>query len=400
MKKTLTPLIAGLASLAGVAAWTPAHAQTTQTTANPDAPAPMTTPPPRRGAPTPLGTAQDLAALASITAPSSVTLYGLLDNGVVRISDVGSGGSTQLRSGNLLSSRFGVRGIEDLGGGLRAIFNLEAGVSADTGATSTPFFNRQSWVGLNSSSFGEITMGRMLPTISDIFITSVQATYFGNPTATLDGAAVGAGSSAARFNNMLGGTRVDNAIKYQSSSMSGFRVHAMTAFGEVPGSSSAGRMMSLGGSYNSENIEAGLGYHEKQCTGASGCAAGEAKDKVFGVGAAYKLNGARYAVIYTNQKNALNKDGVNGNVLSVMARVPVGSWVLAAGYQFLNDKTALNQDIGQVNLGANYLLSKRTRLYALYNHQSVKNGGKAGMYSVTSSKDKQTQFSLGIVHTF
>lgn len=79
---------------------------------------------------------------------------------------------------------------------------------------------------------------------------------------------------------------------------------------------------------------------------------------------------------------------------------PVGQWVLAGGYQFQNDKTAANQDIRQLNLGATYLLSKRTSLYSLYSRQAVKNGGKAGMYSVTSSDEKQNQFSLGIVHTF
>lgn len=369
MKKNLVPLIVGLA---GAAALPTTHAQTKA----------------------------DLDALASTTTPSSVTLYGLIDNGVARINNVGGGGSTQLRSGSLYSSRFGVRGIEDLGGGLRAVFNLEAGLFADTGATSTPFFNRQSWVGLNSTSFGELTVGRMLPTMADIFITSLQASYFGNPAAAIDGAAIGAGSSLTRFNNMMGGTRVDNAIKYQSPSFSGLRAHAMVTFGEVPGSSSAGRMLSLGGSYNSEHIEAGLAYHERQCATATGCAPGETKDKIFGVGAAYKLNGARYAVTYSSQKNALNKQGADADVISLLARVPFGVWIVSAGYQHLNDKTALNQDVNQVNLGANYLLSKRTQLYVLFNHQSAKNGGKAGMYSTTSSTGTQNQFSTGIVHTF
>ena len=93
--------------------------------------------------------------------------------------------------------------------------------------------------------------------------------------------------------------------------------------------------------------------------------------------------------------------GNDADVFTTFARVPLSTqWIVQAGFQYLNDKTALNQDVRQYNLGANYLLSKRTQLYALYSHQSVKNGGKAGMYSVTSSDGKQNQFSAGILHAF
>lgn len=339
-------------------------------------------------------------ALSPASAQSSVTLYGLMDVGFSRIDNIGGSGSTQVRSGNAFSSRFGFRGTEDLGSGLKALFSLEAGFNVDTGTGSTPLFNRQSWVGLGSDQWGQVTLGRQLPSIADVFIPTLNASYFGNHAAAVDGAAVGAGSSAARFNNMIGGTRVDNAIKYQSASMSGFKAHAMAAMGEVAGSSSAGRMLSLGGSYTSDNLEGGLVYHERQCVEAGGCAAGKDKDKVLGVGGAYKLNGARYGAIYTRQKNALNVQGNDADVLDLLVRVPVGQWALAGGYQFLNDKTAANQDVRQLNLGVTYYLSKRTSLYGLYSHQSVKNGGKAGMYSVTSSKDRQSQFSAGMVHTF
>jgi len=341
-----------------------------------------------------------LLAPAFAQGTSVVNLYGIMDNGVTRIDNLGGANSLQLRSGNLLTSRFGLRGSEDLGGGLKANFNLEAGITADTGATSSPFFNRQSWVGLSSASFGDITLGRVLPTISDVFVLSMQASYLGNTAAAMDGGAQGAGSSVARFNNMIGGTRVDNTIKYQSPSFSGFKLHAMASLGEVPGSSSAGRMLSAAASYSSENIEAGLAYHERQCTEAAGCGAGKAKDQIVGLGAAYKLNGARYAMYYTRQENALNVQGNNADVLSLMAQVPVGAWLLGGGLQFQNDRTALNQDARQLNLAAKYLLSKRTQLYAIYAHQSVKNGGKAGMYSVTSGSGTQNQLSAGIMHVF
>lgn len=339
-------------------------------------------------------------ALSPAHAQSSVTLYGIVDTGFARIDDAQGNGSTQLRSGNAYTSRLGFRGAEDLGGGLKALYQLEAGILADTGNTSIPFFNRQSWVGLSSSQWGQLTLGRQLPTISDVFVASAHASYFGSAAAALEGAAMAPGSSAARFNNMIGGVRVDNAIKYQSASMSGFRVHAMAVLGEVAGSSSAGRMLSTGLSYNTSTIEAGLVYHESQCAEAGGCLAGKAKDKIYGLGGAYKADGARYAVTYTKQENAKNVRGNDADVITLLARVPIGQWVVQGGYQFLNDKTVVNQDVRQLNLGVNYLLSKRTSLYTIYTHQTVKNGGKAGMFSVLSSKDKQNQISAGITHTF
>lgn len=340
-------------------------------------------------------------ALSPVFAQNSIALYGIIDTGIARIDNVNGSGSTLVRSGNLLASRFGWRGTEDLGGGLSAIFNLEAGLNTDTGGTFAPFFNRQSWVGLRSASLGELTAGRMLPTITDVFIASLQSPYLGNATAAIDGGATGPGSSAARFNNMLGGARVDNAIKYQTPSWSGFRAHAMTALGEVAGSHSAGRLLSFGSSYTSERIEAGLVYQERRCTDAGGCVAGRDKDTLLGLGGAYKLNGARYAAVYTRQKNAFNVQGNNADVLSVLARVPLDTqWIVQGGFQYLDDKTALNQDVRQLNLGATYLLSKRTQFYVLYSHQSVKNGGKAGMYSTTSSDSKQSQIGAGILHVF
>lgn len=356
-----------------------------------------------------LATGLTCLALSPAHAQSSVTLYGITDVGLARIDNINGSSSTQVRSGSLYTSRFGFRGTEDLGGGLKALFNLEAGLNVDTGTTSTPFFNRQSWVGLSSSNFGDVTLGRMLPIINDITITSLQASYFGNPSAAIDGAATGAGSSAARFNNMIGGTRVNNAIKYQSPSLSGFKLLAMAALDEKAEqqASPSGRILSMAGSYNSDNIEAGLAYHETQCAKftstpakSPSCDVDNSKDKILALTAAYKLNGARYAVIYTRQKNALNVRGNDADVIDLLARVPFGQWVLQGGFQFLNDKTALNQDVRQINLGTNYLLSKRTQLYGMYSYQTVKNGGKAGMYATTSSNNKQGQLSLGIVHTF
>lgn len=331
---------------------------------------------------------------------TSVSLYGIMDMGLANISSANNAATNQLRSGNLLTSRFGFRGSEDIGSGVKVNFVLEGGITADTGATSTPFFNRQSWLGISSSKYGDIRLGRMLPITSDLFAASIHSSYLGNTTAAIDGGAVGSGSSLSRFNNMFGGTRLNNTIKYQTPKYSGFSGHIMTSLGEVEGSSSAGRSTSLGGSYNTSNIEAGLAYHEKECSSKDGCNISQGKDNIIGLGLAYKNKGARYAILLSKQNNALNVKGNDAEVASIIGVIPSGKFVFGAGLQYLNDKTILNQDTTQYNIGINYLLSKRTQLYTLLSHQNVSNNGKAGMYSITSKSNKQTQFSLGVAHRF
>ena len=78
----------------------------------------------------------------------------------------------------------------------------------------------------------------------------------------------------------------------------------------------------------------------------------------------------------------------------------MGMFTRALAYILSHGIDGLRQVSGDAVLGANYLLSKRTQLYTLYSHQSVKNGGKAGMYSLTSSDNRQSQLSAGIAHTF
>src|SRR4051812_17571762 len=91
---------------------------------------------------------------------SSVTVYGVVDTAIARTNN-GSTVTTSLDSGKQSGSRLGFLGSEDLGGGLKAVFTVENGFSADTGAQADAarLFNRQSWVGL-ASSFGTVKLGR------------------------------------------------------------------------------------------------------------------------------------------------------------------------------------------------------------------------------------------------
>jgi predicted porin len=106
-----------------------------------------------------------LASLAGVAqAQSSVTLYGLIDAGLTytnsQITGTGAGGHSnwQMTSGGVQYSRWGLRGAEDLGGGLQAIFTLENGFNLNNGQLSSAnrIFNRLAYVGVSSRDFGSL----------------------------------------------------------------------------------------------------------------------------------------------------------------------------------------------------------------------------------------------------
>lgn len=99
------------------------------------------------------------AFAAGAYAQSSVTLFGVVDAAVRQVKNGSAGSMKQLASGSNATSRWGLRGVEDLGGGLRAGFHLESGIGVDAGTTDAKFWGRRSTVSL-IGGFGEIRLGR------------------------------------------------------------------------------------------------------------------------------------------------------------------------------------------------------------------------------------------------
>lgn len=360
-----------------------------------------------------LSAAAALAVSSPVWAQSNIGLYGIVDGSVVNVSNVSGKSRFSIDSGYLQTSRFGVKGERDLGNGLSGIFLAEAGFNLDNGttgtstpqtsATSSPaptIFNRQTYFGLNSNELGRLTLGKQYSVIYDQLILLSGAPAFGVSGGAVDGIP-SAGSSASRFDNTLGGTRTDNSLKYNSPKLAGWRFDAMYGAGEVAGASStAGNYVSLGGGYNEGPVQVGLGYQVRNCGAATGCTATQGKDEVIALGGGYKFSAFKLAAIYTTQKNAKNVKGNDANVLHTMVQVPVGKWLLSAGYQQLSDRTALKQDVNQFNLSALYSLDEKTTFYAAFAQQKVANGGKAGMALTTSSNDRQNVIAGGVRYTF
>lgn len=113
------------------------------------------------------------ASTSAAWAQSSVTLYGIVDSAVRYTSNANPGVSTkQLIPGGMSQSRLGVNVTEDMGGGFKALVNLEHRFNSDTGTVAAAEFWRQSWVGLQSSDFGQIRLGRQYNILFDLYTSS------------------------------------------------------------------------------------------------------------------------------------------------------------------------------------------------------------------------------------
>lgn len=161
------------------------------------------------------------ASMGSAWAQSSVTLYGILDAGVRWTSNANAGSSEkQLIPGGMSQSRLGINVTEDMGGGLKAIANLEHRLNSDTGTAAAADFWRQSWVGIQSADFGRITLGRQYNILFDIY-TSTYASFKYSPYIEAYKPEIG----------LSMGARQDNMVKYLVE-VGPIRVEAQVSAGE------------------------------------------------------------------------------------------------------------------------------------------------------------------------
>ena len=347
-------------------------------------------------------------ALLSLTAAaqSSITLYGIVDNSISRVSNAGGSAKWATLPGISAGNRFGFKGREDLGGGYQAVFQLENGFTINDGALGqgspnvSRIFGRQAWVGI-SSPFGTATAGRQYDFMADMFGYSSAAyvtSYMLRPgTAAL---LVGNNGSAADFDR-LGGARVDNSLKYQSLKYAGLSFGMLYGFGNEPGAFSAGSTKSAELRWDHENLSVNAVFTDYEEADSSG------HFRNWGVGATYRLSQALFSALYTNSRLTSTGDMVSVADVGVKyAFTP--AFFLGAGFVYMKpnhgaDNIVLNGIRQQYGVNADYFFSKQTDVYAamLYQHGRAGSGVEIYNLPVTSlDASSQSLITVGLRHVF
>lgn len=313
---------------------------------------------------------------ASAHAQSNVTIYGVVDMGLVR-TDNGSTTNTSLDSGKQSGSRIGFQGTEDLGGGLSAIFQLESGFNADTGAQAdaTRLFNRQAFVGLKGG-FGTVKAGRQR---NPVYTNLTTFDPFGNALA---------GDSARIFNTEYEGSRFDNTLSYNYSA-NGFRGELQYKFGEVAGNTSANRAIGGFVGYKNGPIDAVLTYTKVDN------AAGTDDRRTWLLGGNYDFGIVKPYVAYATVKGTGTAD-VRDWLLGATAPLGAAGTVMAS-YAKKNNRAVANADAEQWAIGYAHKLSKRTNLYTSYGRLSNDSGSSL---RVPVAGNTASEFNVGVRHVF
>ncbi|WP_371028452.1 porin [Paraburkholderia sp. RCC_158] len=233
-------------------------------------------------------------------AQSSVSLYGLLEEGLNFTSNAGGHSAVQMKQGDIYGSRWGLKGQEDLGGGYKAIFTVESGFDPSNGQQSHGLaFGRQAYVGLSSDQYGTLTLGRQ-------YDTSVDDYGFGSLTAAGN---FGGDVNSHPFDNDNADWdfRVNNAVKYVSPNYRGLTAEAMYAFSNQPGAFSNNRVWGATLNYQHGGLTTAASYLKMNNPGAPGPGAvgsdvlfaGSSQQDI-GVGATYRFAHDLFGLTYSH----------------------------------------------------------------------------------------------------
>ena len=355
-------------------------------------------------------------------AQSSVQLYGIIDLGVAHYSN-GNSSVTKLGTGIQSGSRIGLKGTEDLGGGLSAFFDAETGFCANGGTYTSPggnagfctggnggtnlggggFMQRQAYAGLKGN-FGAVSVGR-------------QYTLTFLDQANIDPFGYGLTGTISNIGTIGAPARASQSMIYQSPNFDGFNVAGMYVFGD--GMSSNGSLTTgqptgtlytttgqynLHGGYNNGPIMVGVDYLRSNYFN------GNAATKHTMIVGSYDFGVAKLAGMYAQNQQGLIT-GATGDKLDVWmlgATVPVGPGAILASYTAEKDKTTAGLGAKQYAIGYTYSLSKRTNLYTSYAHISNDTRAAFTVQDATGNNDApvvgtgftSSGFALGIRHQF
>jgi predicted porin len=347
------------------------------------------------------------------SAQSSVTLYGTVDLNGRYVKNDGSSKRVSLSQDGINSSQLGFRGVEDLGGGLKASFILLSGINADTGSSNSQFWNRRATVSL-SGGFGEVRLGRdYTPTFWNTTIFDAFGTN-------------GLGdSSGVKQMSAPAYVRANNAIGYfLPSNIGGVYGQFMAAAGEA---AAQGRYVGGRVGFAAGPFDVAVAYSQERpatvtLPGFAGFAPALAtlanptaeSYKSFNVGGSYDFGVVKLMGYYNQEKIFSFKD----QIFSISAVVPLGQGEIhVGGEQSKGDITGVGSNkVKKFALGYVYNLSKRTALYATgaivdndsfsaislggVGASTVGSGGSGSATAYPTAGGKSKGFEAGIRHFF
>jgi predicted porin len=372
---------------------------------------------------------------ASAHAQSSVTLYGLIDAGITYSSNQSGHNAFQQSSGLVSNTVFGLKGSEDLGGGLHAIFRLEDGFNVNNGTSyfKNTIFGRQAYVGLQSNQYGQVTLGRQYDSVVD-YLGPISLANFGD----------GNNLAAHPFDNdnLDDFFSINNAVKYTSPTYAGLTFGGLYGFSNQAGGFSNNRAYSFGASYSNGPLNlaaaymllnnAGGGPLQNNLTGAVSSADGDAnivsaRQTVFGVGGNYAFGPATVGLLWThtqfnnataggalsafstamsgNMNLHLDNFEVNGHYALTSALSLNGAYTFTEG-AYNSASGSGNPHWHQVTLQSDYSLSKRTDVYVegVYQRVSAPVGSAFSGAAINglspSTSNSQVAATVGIRHRF
>jgi general bacterial porin, GBP family len=366
----------------------------------------------------------------AVHAQSTVTLYGLIDAGLMYTNNVQKGASHgalyQASSGEIDGSRFGLRGTENLGGGLSAIFVLENGFNLQNGklGQDNRLFGRQAYVGVSSTEFGALTLGRQYDFMTDF-------------VAPLSGVSASFGDTgfAHPFDNdsFDHSIRINNAIKLTSADYHGFKFGAMYGFSNGEGFANnraysvaatyavdqfkfAVAYLQLNGSGSASGTAGAIDPAESPSNGTGGFLLGSDVQRTVAAAANYTYGPVTMGFAYSHSQyqNTLSFGSNNGTVLfdnyELSGRYALTpSLKLGAAYTYTDGHVTQSTSFGadpkwsQLNLQAIYSLSKRTDVYAEAMYQHVIGHGYVAFINNSggaSSTANQVVATVGILTRF
>lgn len=337
-------------------------------------------------------------------AQSSVTLYGVVDGGLLYTSKTlnattgqNAGKQFSFDDSGLSPSQFGVSGTEDLGGGLKAEFKLESGINIGTGGyndSNGNFFGRQAYVGL-TGGFGEVKAGLQF---SPFFL----ATYELDPRGLSQ-----TGSSLMMYvdNVVATGIFTPNAVSYTTPVLYGFQASALLSLGGVAGDFQNGRQYSGSLKYDNGTFMASASYFNANPS--TGSALVTPVPTQLGVpfqgmqfGGSYKIGKLTAKASFVNYKVGDVSNDVYGGGLDFLATPELdfntGVWYEDQRHESTNHSL-------MAAIGAEYYLSRRTTAYAqvaVANNHGSMDTGLSISDALSGAPGTTTGVNIGIRHMF